>query len=106
MFPYSGGKAISTPEVTVENVSNSDPKMSNRELLCLALKVLACGPEENFIHVDILWPRFLARWSYELVALLVVNQRAPNRENDRDPGARRKVLEELAGANVCRANRD
>jgi hypothetical protein len=79
--------------------------MSNRELLCLALKVMACGPEENFIHVDILWPRFRAR-SYPLVALLVVNQRAPNCEKDRDPGARRKVLEELAGANICPANRD
>jgi hypothetical protein len=63
--------------------------MSNSKLLCLALKVLACG-----------------QWSYELVALLVVNQRAPNCENDRDPGAGRKVLEELTRANVCRANRD
>ena len=106
MFLYSGGKAISTPEITVEDVSNSDPKMSNRELLCLAQRVLGCGAEENFVHADILWPRFLARWSYALVALLVVNQRAPNCENDRDPGARRKVLEELAGANICPANRD
>ena len=39
----------------MENVSNSDPKMSNRELLCLALKVLAGGAEETFVHVDILW---------------------------------------------------
>ena len=104
MFPYSGGKAISTPEVTVENVSNSDPKMSNRDLP--RPKGHGLWAEENFIHVDILWPRFLARRSYELVALLVVNQRAPNCENDRDPGAGRKVLEELAGANVCPANRD
>ena len=50
--------------------------------------------------------RDFSLWLYELVALLVVNQRAPNRENDRDPGAGRKVLEELTGANVCRADRD
>ena len=45
MFPYSGGKAISTPEVTVR-MFPTRPKMANRELLCLALKVLACRPEE------------------------------------------------------------
>jgi hypothetical protein len=80
--------------------------MSNRELLCLALKVLAYGAEENFVHVDILRPRFLGRRSCARVALLVVNERASDRENDRDPGARRKVLGELAGANVCPTNRE
>ena len=77
MFPYSGGKAISTPEVTVRMFPTRTQNGQSRAALPRP-KVLACAPEENSVHVDILWlahregncPRERVGGNRELVAEL------------------------------------